>query len=186
MNKRSLAQIHRVYVFIFLFLYTFPVFTNNISLSPDAVFSAQDLSGSAGITEYNPEMIDGDILEYTPLSKRQHSYGKMMQGFSGGVTTSTHLVDEFFDNMLHEDLINYKISGIALKSSANLHHYKISSIIREEEQIQKREELEKFRQKHSRSIPKALPECCLGKFPMMSRRLENYAPALLLQPFQVR
>jgi chromatin segregation and condensation protein Rec8/ScpA/Scc1 (kleisin family) len=39
-----------------------------------------------------------------------------------------------------------------------LHHFKISSIIREEEEIQKREELEKFRQKHSRSIPKALPQ----------------------------
>ena len=68
------------------------------------------------------------------------------------------LVDTFFDNMLHEELINYKISGIALKTSATLHHYKISSIIKEEEQIQKREELEKFRQHHSRSIPKALPQ----------------------------
>ncbi|MFW9853141.1 MAG: hypothetical protein ACFFDS_09365, partial [Candidatus Thorarchaeota archaeon] len=68
------------------------------------------------------------------------------------------LVDEFFDNMLHEELINYKISGIALKTSAVLHHYKISSIIREEEQIQKREELEKFRQAHGRTIPKALPQ----------------------------
>jgi chromatin segregation and condensation protein Rec8/ScpA/Scc1 (kleisin family) len=68
------------------------------------------------------------------------------------------LVDEFFNKMLHEELINYKISGIALKTSATLHHFKISSIIREEEEIQKREELEKFRQKHSRSIPKALPQ----------------------------
>jgi len=68
------------------------------------------------------------------------------------------LVDTFFDNMLHEELINYKISGIALKTSASLHHYKISSIIKEEEQIQKREELEKFRQSHSRTIPKALPQ----------------------------
>ncbi|MFW9897188.1 MAG: hypothetical protein ACFFD7_15400 [Candidatus Thorarchaeota archaeon] len=68
------------------------------------------------------------------------------------------LVDDFFDKMLHENLINYKISGIALKTSASLHHYKISSIIREEEQIQKKEELERFRQRHSRSIPKALPQ----------------------------
>ena len=68
------------------------------------------------------------------------------------------LVDEFFNQMLHEELINYKISGIALKTSATLHHYKISSIIREEEQIQKREELEKFRQQHGRAIPKALPQ----------------------------
>ena len=68
------------------------------------------------------------------------------------------LVDEFFDKMLHEDLINYKISGIALKTSASLHHYKITSIIKEEEQIQKKEELERFRQRHGRSIPKALPQ----------------------------
>lgn len=68
------------------------------------------------------------------------------------------LVDEFFEKMLHENLINYKISGIALKTSATLHHYKISSIIREEEQIQKREELERFRQRHGRAIPKALPQ----------------------------
>ncbi|MFX1408764.1 MAG: hypothetical protein ACFFA6_00295 [Promethearchaeota archaeon] len=68
------------------------------------------------------------------------------------------LVDKFFDNMLHEELINYKISGIALKTSASLHHYKISSIIREEEQIQKMEELRKFRERHGRSIPKTLPQ----------------------------
>ena len=68
------------------------------------------------------------------------------------------LVDKFFNNMLQEDLINYKISGIALKTSAVLHHYKISSIIREEEQIQKKEELERFRERHSRSIPKTLAQ----------------------------
>ncbi|MHA2130197.1 MAG: hypothetical protein ACW99L_09515, partial [Promethearchaeota archaeon] len=79
------------------------------------------------------------------------------------------LVDQFFDNMLHEDLINYKISGIALKTSANLHHYKISSIIREEEQIQKKEELLKFRQKHSRSIPKTLPQPIQPKMQMATK-----------------
>ncbi|MFX0049443.1 MAG: hypothetical protein ACFE8G_14985 [Candidatus Hermodarchaeota archaeon] len=68
------------------------------------------------------------------------------------------LVDKFFNNMLHEELINYKISGIALKTSAILHHYKISSIIREEEQIQKKEELERFRESHGRSIPKTLAQ----------------------------
>lgn len=68
------------------------------------------------------------------------------------------LVEKFFDNMLREELINYKISGIALKTSSILHHYKISSIIVEEEEIQKKEELEKFRKTHFRSIPKALPQ----------------------------
>ncbi|MFW9898032.1 MAG: hypothetical protein ACFFDO_02065 [Candidatus Thorarchaeota archaeon] len=69
-----------------------------------------------------------------------------------------NLIEKFFSKMLREDLINYKISGIALKSAASLHHYKISSIIKEEEQIQKREELEKLRARHSRTIPKSLPQ----------------------------
>lgn len=68
------------------------------------------------------------------------------------------LVDKFFKRMLGEDLINYKISGIALKSAASLHHYKISSIIKQEEKIQKQEELEKIRKKHRREIPKTLPQ----------------------------
>jgi len=69
-----------------------------------------------------------------------------------------NLIEKFFSKMLREELINYKISGIALKSAASLHHYKISSIIKEEEQIQKKEELEKLRARHSRTIPKALPQ----------------------------
>lgn len=68
------------------------------------------------------------------------------------------LVNKFFEHMLKEELINYKISGIALKTAAVLHHFKISSIIREEEQIQKKEELEKLRQRHARTIPKTLPQ----------------------------
>jgi len=68
------------------------------------------------------------------------------------------VVNKFFDQMFKEELINYKISGIALKTAATLHHFKISSIIREEEQIQKKEELEKLRQRHARTIPKTLPQ----------------------------
>jgi chromatin segregation and condensation protein Rec8/ScpA/Scc1 (kleisin family) len=68
------------------------------------------------------------------------------------------LVDKFFNYMLQENLINYKVSGIALKTSATLHHYKISSIIKEQEEIQKKEELEKLRERHSRSIPKTLSQ----------------------------
>jgi len=69
-----------------------------------------------------------------------------------------NLIEKFFGKMLKEDLINYKISGIALKSAASLHHYKISSIIKQEEEIQKKEELEKIRARHSRTIPKTLPQ----------------------------
>ena len=69
-----------------------------------------------------------------------------------------NLIEKFFGKMLKEELINYKISGIALKSAASLHHYKISSIIKEEEEIQKKEELERIRARHSRTIPKSLPQ----------------------------
>jgi len=68
------------------------------------------------------------------------------------------LVDKFFNKMLGEDLINYKISGIALNTAASLHHYKISSIIKQEEEIQKQEELKKFRERQKRDIPDALPQ----------------------------
>lgn len=68
------------------------------------------------------------------------------------------LVDRFFDNMLHEDFINYKISGIALKSAASLHRYKISSVIKEEEKIQKQEKIEEMRKRHRRKIPKTISQ----------------------------
>lgn len=68
------------------------------------------------------------------------------------------LVDNFFDKMLKEEIINYKISGIAIKSASALHRYKITSIVKEEEEIQKKEELEKLKERHSRTIPKALPQ----------------------------
>ncbi len=70
----------------------------------------------------------------------------------------SNLVNEFFDKMLKEEIINYKISGIALKNSAILHHYKISSVIKEEEEIQKQEDIEKLRESHRRTIPKTLPQ----------------------------
>jgi len=69
-----------------------------------------------------------------------------------------NLIEKFFGKMLKEELINYKISGIALKSAASLHHYKISSIIKQEEEIQKKEELKRIRARHSRTIPKTLPQ----------------------------
>ena len=69
-----------------------------------------------------------------------------------------NLIEKFFGKMLKEELVNYKISGIALKSAASLHHYKISSIIKEEEEIQKKEELVRIRARHSRTIPKTLPQ----------------------------
>ena len=79
------------------------------------------------------------------------------------------LVEKFFDKMLHEDLINFKVSGIALKTSASLHHHKISSVIKEEEQIQKKEKLEEMRQRTRRKIPKTLSQPIKPKLKMTSQ-----------------
>jgi len=95
------------------------------------------------------------------------------------------LVDKFFNNMLHEEFINYKISGIALKSAATLHHYKISSIIKEEEMIQKKVELEKLRARHARTIPKALPQPIQPKMQIATKReLFDAMRAMIIETMQ--
>lgn len=81
----------------------------------------------------------------------------------------SNLVNKFFDKMLHEDFINYKVSGIALKTSASLHHHKITSIIKEEEDIQKKEEIEQFRQRTRRGIPKTLTQPIQSKLKITSK-----------------
>ncbi|MBY9005776.1 MAG: hypothetical protein KGD63_03375 [Candidatus Lokiarchaeota archaeon] len=81
----------------------------------------------------------------------------------------SNLVNKFFDKMLHEDFINFKVSGIALKTSASLHHHKITSIIKEEEEIQKKEEIEQFRQRTRRGIPKTLSQPIQSKLKITSK-----------------
>lgn len=95
------------------------------------------------------------------------------------------LVDKFFDNMLHEDFINYKISGIALKSAAQLHHYKITSVIKEEEVIQKKQELEKLRSRHARTIPKTLPQPIQPKMQIATKKeLFDAMRAMIIETMQ--
>ena len=68
------------------------------------------------------------------------------------------LVHKFFENMLSEDFINYKVSGIALKTSASLHRHKIRDVIKQEEKIQKQEKIEKMRERTQRKIPETLSQ----------------------------
>jgi chromatin segregation and condensation protein Rec8/ScpA/Scc1 (kleisin family) len=68
------------------------------------------------------------------------------------------LVHKFFENMLSEDFINYKVSGIALKNSASLHRHKITDVIKQEEKIQKQEKIEKMRKRTQRDIPETLSQ----------------------------
>ena len=115
----------------------------------------------AGVEEDDPALLYKEKLELKFWQKPPFSSlldTELAKDSNVAFYDLASLVDKFFDNMLHENLINYKISGIALKTSASLHHYKISSIIKQEEEIQKKEELEKFRQSHARTIPKTLPQ----------------------------
>ncbi|MBN2155005.1 MAG: hypothetical protein JW776_03085 [Candidatus Lokiarchaeota archaeon] len=64
------------------------------------------------------------------------------------------LITEFTNKMLTQDLVDFRISGMAIYSTAKLHHRKIRDVIDEEEQIQIRE----LRDKARREIPKAMPQ----------------------------
>lgn len=64
------------------------------------------------------------------------------------------LLSEFTKEMLKEDLIDFRISGMAIYSAAKLHHKKIRDVIDEEEKVQIRE----MRERTRREIPKAMPQ----------------------------
>jgi len=64
------------------------------------------------------------------------------------------LITDFTNKMLTQDLVDFRISGMAIYSTAKLHHRKIRDVIEEEEQIQIRE----LRDKANREIPKAMPQ----------------------------
>ena len=62
------------------------------------------------------------------------------------------LIEEFIDKMLTEELIDFRISGLAIYSSAKFYHKKITSVIAEEEHIQR----EEARARLQREIPRAI------------------------------
>lgn len=64
------------------------------------------------------------------------------------------LLSEFTKEMLKEDLIDFRISGMAIYSAAKLHHKKIRDVIDEEEKVLIRE----MRERTKRDIPKAMPQ----------------------------
>ncbi len=66
----------------------------------------------------------------------------------------SELIEEFTERMLKEDLVDFRISGLAIYSSAKLYHQKISGVIVEEEEIQKEEARKRLR----REVPKAISQ----------------------------
>jgi len=124
---------------------------------PDEELETELIAGE----EFDPALLNRDKMELKFWQKPPFSSlldPELAKDSNVAFYDLASLVDKFFNNMMEEELINYKISGIALKTSAVLHHYKISSIIRQEEEIQKKEELEKLRERHGRTIPKTLPQ----------------------------
>ena len=74
---------------------------------------------------------------------------KAVGGFVQGV-----IKRRWKNKMLKEDLVDFRISGLAIYSSAKYYHQKITSVITEEEIIQREQERERLR----REIPKALSQ----------------------------
>jgi hypothetical protein len=64
------------------------------------------------------------------------------------------LIRDFFDLMLKEELIDFRISGIATYSAARMHHWKILETIKEEE----KEEEKRQRERLERQVPKAIAQ----------------------------
>ena len=64
------------------------------------------------------------------------------------------LIEDFTDKMIAEEYIDFRISGMAIYSSAKFYHQKITGVIRQEEEIQKQEARARLR----RDIPKAIAQ----------------------------
>lgn len=64
------------------------------------------------------------------------------------------LVREFFRKMLEEEIVDFRIAGMAIHSAAKMHHWKILDVIKEEEKI----EIQRQRERTKRQIPKTLPQ----------------------------
>lgn len=70
----------------------------------------------------------------------------------------TPVIHKFFEKMLKEDFINFRISGMAILGAATIHHTKIKDVIEHEQKVQQEQELEELRERTKRSIPKAFAQ----------------------------
>ncbi len=68
------------------------------------------------------------------------------------------LIQEFTDRMLKEELIDFRISGLAIYSSAKLYHQKITDVIKEEEDIEREQARERLRREIPGQISQPLRE----------------------------
>lgn len=68
------------------------------------------------------------------------------------------VINEFTQKMLQEELIDFRISGMAIYSGAKMHHAKITDVIKDEQKIQEEEMKEKVRRQFPASIAQPLRE----------------------------
>ena len=64
------------------------------------------------------------------------------------------LLLSFTEKMLQEELIDFRITGLAINNAAKLYHKKIKDVIDEEEKIQ----IKEMRERAKREIPRAMPQ----------------------------
>ncbi len=103
---------------------------------------ALEKSGKWWIEEPWRSLLDPDLANNVDLAKFDIS----------------SLIEQFIDKMLAEDLIDFRISGLAIYSSAKFYHKKITSVIAEEEHIQREEARARLRREIPRAINQPLRE----------------------------
>jgi hypothetical protein len=64
------------------------------------------------------------------------------------------LINDFTQKMLKEELVDFRISGLAINSSAKMYHWKITDVIKEEEKIEEA----KVKERMKREVPKAIAQ----------------------------
>ncbi|WP_457556555.1 hypothetical protein [Candidatus Harpocratesius sp.] len=104
----------------------------------------------------------GEIIEEEPQIKKwwlEEPYRSLLDPDLAKTVDFTKfdlssLIEDFTAKMVAEELIDFRISGLAIYSSAQLYHTKITGVIKQEEEIQKAEMRERIR----RQIPKAIAQ----------------------------
>lgn len=81
----------------------------------------------------DPSLVEADLMNKYDLAK---------------------LLNDFTQEMLKTDLVDFRISGMAIYNSAKIHHKKIKDVIDEEEQVQ----LKEMKERAKREVPQAMAQ----------------------------
>lgn len=121
------------------------IITVGVELEDDSEINDSEVlekSGKWWLDEPWRSLLDPDLADNVDLAKFDIS----------------SLIEQFIDKMLTEDLIDFRISGLAIYSSAKFYHKKITSVIAEEEHIQREEARARLRREIPRAISQPLRE----------------------------